>query len=134
MYADEDSNCGPELEAFVVKLKRETSENVGYVLQDISGLPICCLSTGYPHPFLDVLGGIFSPLLQHRGYHSVFRAANPSQAMSEDSKSNFECSLWILTAKCIAHCFSQYHNFQNQKITMLENMGYITELTAWHFY
>ena len=30
--------------------------------------------------------------------------------------------------------FSQYDNFQNQKITMLENKGYITELTAWHCY
>ena len=61
-------------------------------------------------------------------------AANPVQAMSEDSKSYFECSIWILTVKCNAHNFSQYYNFQNQKITMLENIRYIIELTAWHFY
>ncbi|WP_419614027.1 hypothetical protein, partial [Thiolapillus sp.] len=73
-------------------------------------------------------------LHQLRGYHSEFQAASPSQAMSEDSKSYFECSIWILTVKCNAHGFSQYYNFQNQKITMLENIGYITELTAWHFY
>ena len=44
------------------------------------------------------------------------------------------CSIWILTVKCNEHSFSQHYNFQNQKITMLENIGYITELTAWHFY
>ena len=27
-----------------------------------------------------------------------------------------------------------YYNFQNQKITMPQNIGYITELTAWHWY
>ena len=64
----------------------------------------------------------------------MFRAASPSQAMSEDSKSYSECSIWIWTVKCNAHGFSQYYNFQNQKITMLENMGYVTELTAWHCY
>ena len=51
----------------------------------------------------------------------MFRAASPSQAMREDSKSNFECSVWILTVRCKAHGFSQYYNFENQKITMLEN-------------
>ena len=64
--------------------------------------------------------------------HSVFQAASLSQAMSQDSKSYFECSIWISTVKCNAHSFSHY-NFQNQKITMLEMIGYITELTAWHF-
>ena len=29
--------------------------------------------------------------------HSVFQAASLSQAMSQDSKSYFECSVWILT-------------------------------------
>ena len=62
------------------------------------------------------------------------RAASPSQAMSEASKSYFECSIWILTVKCNAHDFSHYYNFFNKKITMLKNVGYITELTAWHFY
>ena len=42
--------------------------------------------------------------------------------------------IWISTVKCNAHSFSQYYNFQNQKITMLKNIGYITELTAWHCY
>ena len=75
--------------------------------------------------------GVFSPLLhQLRGYHSVFQAASPLQAMSEDSKSYFECSIWILTVKCNAHGFTQCYYFQNQKIAMLENIGY-TELKAW---
>ena len=64
----------------------------------------------------------------------MFRTASPSQAMSEDSKSYFECSIWTLTVKCNAHGFSQYDNFQNQEITMLVNIGYITELTDWHCY
>ena len=65
----------------------------------------------------------------------MFKAASPSQAMSEVSKSYFECGIWILTStvKCNTHGFSQHYNFQNQKITMLENIEYITELTAWHF-
>ena len=63
----------------------------------------------------------------------MFRAVRPSQAMSEDSKSYFECSIYILTVKCNAHGFSQY-SFQRQKITVLENVGFITELTAWHCY
>ena len=79
-------------------------------------------------------GYFLPPLHQLRGYHSVLKAASPSQAMSEDSKCYFECSIWILTAKCNAHGFSQYYNFQNQKITMLENIGYLSELTAWHCY
>ena len=64
----------------------------------------------------------------------MFKAVSPSQAMSEDSKSYFECSIWILTVKCNTHGFLQCDNFQNEKITVLENIGYITELTAWHFY
>ena len=64
----------------------------------------------------------------------MFRAASPSQAMSEDSESYFECSIWVLTVKCNARGFSQYYNVRNQKITMLEYIGYITELTARHFY
>ena len=64
----------------------------------------------------------------------MFKAASLSQAMNEDSKSDSQSSDWILTVKCHAHGFSQYYNFQNQKITMLENTGYITELTAWHIY
>ena len=40
---------------------------------------------------------------------------------------DFDCSV-----KCNAHGFSQCCNFQNQKITMLENVGFITELIAWH--
>ena len=52
----------------------------------------------------------------------MFKAAIPSQAMSEDSKSYFECSIWILTVKCNAHGFSHFYNFQKQKITMLENI------------
>ena len=59
----------------------------------LSGLPICYLSRGYLRPLLDVLGGIFTPPRQLRGYHSVFQAASPSQAMSEDSKSYFERSI-----------------------------------------
>ena len=79
--------------------------------------------------------GYFHPTLhQLRGYHSVFRAASPSQAKSEDSKSYFEYSIWILTVKWNACGFSQYDNFQNQKTTMLEKIGYITEMTAWHFF
>ena len=98
-----------------------------------SGLPMCYLSRGYLHPFLDVFGIFSPPLHQLRGYHSVIQAASPSQVMSEDSKSYFECSIWILTVKCNAHGFSRYYNFQSQ-ITMLENIGYTTELTAWHFH
>ena len=64
----------------------------------------------------------------------MFRAASPSQAMREDSKCYFECNFWILTGECNAHGFSQYYDFRNQKITMLENIGYITKLTAWHCY
>ena len=64
----------------------------------------------------------------------MLKAVSPSHAMSEDSESYFECSVWILTVKCNAHGFSQYYDFQNQKITMLKNIGYIPKLTAWHFY
>ena len=73
----------------------------------LSGLPVCYLSRGYLHPLLNVYGGIFTPLHQLRGYNSVLKAASPSQAMGEDSKSYFECSIWILTVKCNAHSFSQ---------------------------
>ena len=97
-----------------------------------SGLPICYLSRGYLHPLLDVLGVFSPPLHQLRGYHPVFRAASSSQAMSEDSKSYFEWSIWLLTVKCNARGFSLYSNFQNQKFTVLENIGYTIELTAWH--
>ena len=62
----------------------------------------------------------------------MFEAASPSQAMSEDSKSYFEWGIWILTVKCNAHGFLQYYNFKNQKATVLENIWYTTELTAWH--
>ena len=83
-------------------------------------------------PFL-MFQGVFSPPLhQLRGYHSVVRAASPSQAMTKDSKYYSECSIWILTVQCNAQGLSQYCNFRNQKITMLEKIGYITELTAWH--
>ena len=52
--------------------------------------------------------GVFSPpLYPPRECHSVFRAASLSQAMSEDSKSYSECSIWILTVKCDVHSFSQ---------------------------
>ena len=82
--------------------------------------------------FASFRGGTFTPfLLCCWGYYSVFRAASLSQTVREDSKSDFECSVWILTVKCNAHNFSQYYNFQNQKVTMLENVGYITGLTAW---
>ena len=64
----------------------------------------------------------------------MFRAVSSSQAMSEDSESYFECSVWILTVKCNVYGFSQCYSFQSQKIAMLENIGYINELTAWHFY
>ena len=64
----------------------------------------------------------------------MFKAASPSKAVSEDSKSDSQSSDWILTVKCHAHGFSQYYNSQNQEIIMLENIGYITELTAWHCY
>ena len=88
-----------------------------------------------PPPLSWCFRGYFHPLfISLEEYHSVFRAARPSQAMSEDSKSYSEWSIWILTVKCNAHCFSQYYHFQNQKIIMLENRGYITELTAWHCY
>ena len=60
---------------------------------------------GVPSPpswffFCFLGGGIFTPLHQLRGYHYVFRAASPSQAMREDSKSYFECSIWSLTVWC----------------------------------
>ena len=88
-------------------------------------------------PFL-MFQWVFSPPLhQLRGCHSVFRAANPSQVTREYSKSYFECCIWILTVKYYnAYSFSQNYNFQNQKIAMFENIGYIykTELTVWHCY
>ena len=42
----------------------------------------------------------------------MFKAANPSQAMSEDSKSYVECSIWILTVKCYTHGFSQCYTMR----------------------
>ena len=102
---------------------------------NISRAPNLLSFKGVPSPPSWCFRGYFlPPLHQLGGYYSVFRAASPSQAMGEDSKSYFECSIWILTVKCNAHGFSQYYNFQKQKMTMLENIGYITELTALHFY
>ena len=79
---------------------------------------------GYFHPLFINLEGI------------TLRSKLPAlhKPRCEDSKYNFECSIWILTVKCNAHGFSQYYNFQDQKITMIENIGYITELTAWYCY
>ena len=61
----------------------------------------------------------------------MFKAASPSQAMSEDSKSCFERSICIWTVKCNAHSFSQYYNFQNVKIKMLEQGNVTFDSCVW---
>ena len=99
----------------------------------IQGSQFAIFRGGTFTPFLAFLVVFLPTVHQLRGFHSVFRAASPSQAMREDSKPYFECSIWILTVKCYTHGFSQCYNFQNQKITTLENIGY-TELTSWHCY
>ena len=106
----------------------------GNKLLAIKGSQFALFRGGTFTPFLAFLVVFLPTVHQLRGSHSVFRAASPSQAMREDSKSCFECSIWILTVTCNAQGMSQHYNFQNQKITMLENIGYITELTAWHCY
>ena len=79
-------------------------------------------------------GEYFHPIFINLKGITFFRTASLSQAMSEDLKSYFKCSSWIFTVKCNAHGFSQYYNFQNKTITMLEDIGYIAEMTAWHLY
>ena len=61
----------------------------------LPGLPIFSLSRGHLHPFLDFLGGIFTPC-SLRGYHCLFKGAKLSQDLSV-TKSYFECSIWILS-------------------------------------
>ena len=79
---------------------------------------------GVPSPPSWCFRGYFHPLFINLEGITVIRAASPSHVMSEGSKFYFECSVWILTVKRNAHGFSQYYNFQNQNITMLENIGY----------
>ena len=81
---------------------------------------------GVPSPPSRCFRRYFHPLFTSLRGYQVFRAASPSQAVCEDSDSYFECGIWILTVKCNAFGFSHYYDFQNQRITMLENIGYIT--------
>ena len=85
-------------------------------------------------PFLMFSGYVYPLFINSEGITLCSKLPALPQAMSEDSTSYFECGIWILTVECNAHSFSQHYNFQNQKITMLENIGYITELTARHSY
>ena len=101
----------------------------------LSGPLICYLSRGVPSPPW-CFRGYFHPLfinLQGATLCSELPALHKPRVKTQNLIS-FECGIWILTVKCNAHSISQYYNFQNQKITMLENTGYITEPTALHFY
>ena len=82
---------------------------------------------GYFHPFFINLEGITLMTL-------CSKLPDLHKPWVNTRKSHFEWGIWILTVKCNAHSFSQYYNYQNQTIIMLENRCITTKLTPWHFY
>ena len=100
-----------------------------------AGLPICYLSRGYLRPLLDGFTGYFHPLfINLEGITLCSELLALHKPWLKTKTLILNVVFVILTVKCNAHGFLQSYNFLNQKIIMLENTGYIPELTAWHCY